>query len=64
MAHEHPDAPRQYGIRLSQETMELVNKIQEFRLRTKQSTTLGAIVEDAIGIYFDRLVAEGAISDE
>lgn len=44
--------------------MELVSAIQEFRLRTKQSTTLAAIVEDAIGVYYDRLVDEGAIPDD
>ena len=64
MAQEHPDAPKQFGIRLSQETMELVSAIQEFRIRTKQPTTLASIVEDAIGLYYDTLVAEGAITDD
>jgi hypothetical protein len=64
MANEHPDAPKQFGIRLSAETMELVNEIQEFRIRTNQPTTLAAIVEDAISIYYDRLVEEGAIPPE
>jgi len=64
MASEHPDAPKQFGIRLSQETMELVSEIQEFRQRTNQPTTLAAIVEDAIGIYYDALVEEGAIKEE
>ncbi len=64
MASEHPDAPKQFGIRLSQDTMELVSAIQEFRQRTKQPTTLAAIVEDAIGVYYDRLVEEGAIPDD
>lgn len=41
--------------------MELVSEIQEFRRRTNQSTTLAAIVEDAIGVYYDRLVEEGAL---
>ena len=61
MANEHPDAPKQFGIRLSAETMELVSAIQEFRQRTNQPTTLASIVEDALGIYYDTLVEEGAI---
>ena len=61
MTKEHPDAPKQFGIRLNQETMELVSEIQEFRERTNQPTTLSSIVEDAIGVYHDRLVEEGAI---
>ena len=61
MTNDHPDAPRQFGIRLSEETMELVSAIQEFRQRTNQPTTLAAIVEDAIGVYYDRLEAEGAL---
>ena len=64
MASEHPDAPKQFGIRLNQDTMELVSAIQEFRIRTKQPTTLASIVEDAIGVYYDTLVAEGAITDD
>ena len=64
MAKEHPDAPKQFGIRLSEETMELVSAIQEFRQRTNQPITLAAIVEDAIGIYYDTLVDEGAIPEE
>ena len=63
MASEHPDAPKQFGIRLNQDTMELVSAIQEFRQRTNQPTTLAAIVEDAIGVYYDRLVEEGAIDE-
>ena len=61
MASDHPDAPKQFGIRLNQDTMELVSEIQEFRRRTNHSTTLAAIVEDAIGVYYDRLVEEGAL---
>lgn len=61
MASEHPDAPKQFGIRLSQETLDLVSEIQEFRQRTNQPTTLASIVEDAIGVYYDRLEAEGAL---
>ena len=64
MASEHPDAPKQFGIRLSAETLELVNAIQEFRKRTNQSTTLASIVEDAIEVYYEDLVEEGAISDD
>jgi hypothetical protein len=61
---DHPDAPRQFGVRLNQETLELVSEIQEFRLRTQQSPTLSAIVEDAIETYYARLVEEGAINDK
>ena len=64
MANEHPDAPKQFGIRLSEETMELVSAIQKFRQRTNQPTTLSSIVEDAIQCHYNRLVKEGAISDE
>ena len=61
--NDHPDAPKQFGIRLSDETMELVTAIQQHRKRTNQPTTLAAIVEDAIQCHFNRLVSEGAISD-
>jgi predicted transcriptional regulator len=61
MASEHPDAPKQFGIRLSDEIMELVSEIQEFRQRTHQPTTLSSIVEDAIGVYYNHLEAEGAL---
>ena len=64
MANEHPDAPKQFGIRLSDDTMELVSAIQEFRQRTNQPTTLAAIVEDAIQCHYNRLVNEGAIYGE
>jgi len=63
VANEHPDAPKQFGIRLSDETMELVSAIQEYRKRTNQPTTLAAIVEDAIQCHYNRLVKEGAIPD-
>jgi hypothetical protein len=63
MAHDHPDAPKQFGIRISDDTMELVSAIQEFRRRTNQSLTLAAIVEDAIDLYYARLVEEGAINE-
>ena len=61
---QHPDAPKQYGIRITDEVMELVAKIQECRKQSNQSTTLAAIVEDAIGLYYDHLVEAGSISDD
>ena len=64
MAHDHPDAPKQFGIRLSDDTMQLVSEIQEFRQRTNQPITLAAIVEDAIRCHYNRLVKEGAIPDD
>lgn len=63
MASQHPDAPKQFGIRLSDEVMELVSAIQKFRRRTNQSTTLASIVEDAIEVYYEDLVEEGAITE-
>jgi hypothetical protein len=63
MAHDHPDAPKQYGIRLSEETMKQVSEIQHFRQRTNQPITLAAIVEDAIQCHYNRLVSEGAIPE-
>ena len=59
--NDHPDAPKQFGIRLSEETMKLVSQIQHFRQRTNQPITLSSIVEDAISIYYDTLEKEGAI---
>jgi hypothetical protein len=64
MTKQHPDAPKQYGIRLGDEVMDLVSAIQEFRLRTQQSPTLTSVVEDAIRVYYDRLVEEGAINEK
>ncbi len=64
MANDHPDAPKQFGIRLSNGAMEQVSAIQQFRIRTSQSPTLSSLVEDAIGVYYDRLVEEGAINDK
>ena len=55
---------KQYGIRLSDEVMELVSRIQEFRLRSQQSPTLAAVVEDAIKAYYDLLVERGHINDK
>ena len=63
MASEHPDAPKQFGIRLSDEVMELVSAIQEHRKTTNQPTTLSVVVEDAIRCHYNRLVREGVISD-
>ena len=64
MANEHPDAHKQFGIRLSDETMELVSAIQEHRKRTNQPTTLAAIVEDALEVYYEDLVESGEIQDD
>jgi hypothetical protein len=64
MAHEHPDAPKQFGIRLSDEVMELVSAIQGHRKTTNKPTTLSAVVEDAIRCHYNRLVKEGAITDD
>jgi NTP pyrophosphatase (non-canonical NTP hydrolase) len=64
MAHDHPDAPKQFGIRLSEETMELVSAIQEYRKRSNQPSSLAAIVESAIQCHYARLVKEGAITDD
>jgi len=64
MANEHPDAPKQFGIRLSDDTMELVSAIQEFRQRTNQPTPLSSIVEDAIQCHYNRLEAEGALYEK
>jgi len=64
MASDHPDSPKQYGIRLSEDTMELVSAIQEHRKRSNQSTSLSAVVEDAIQCHYNRLVSEGAIREQ
>ncbi|MEA5421958.1 hypothetical protein [Synechococcus sp. CCY9202] len=64
MARQHTDAPKQFGIRLSDQVMELVSEIQEFRLHNQQSPTLSSIVEDAINVYYDCLVEKGAINDK
>ena len=61
--NDHPDAPKQFGIRLSEETMKLVSEIQHFRQRTNQPITLSSIVEDAIQCHYNRLVNEGAIKE-
>lgn len=62
--NDHPDAPKQFGIRLSEETMKLVSEIQHHRQRTNQSLTLASIVEDAIRCHYNRLVNEDAIKHD
>jgi len=64
MAKEHPEAPRQFGIRLSEETMELVSTIQDYRRKSNEPFTLAAIVEEAIECYYDQLVEQGHIEDD
>ena len=64
MVKDHPDAPKQYGLRISAETMELVAEIQEHRKRINQPITLASIVEDALEAYYDLLVEQGAINDK
>jgi hypothetical protein len=64
MAQDHPDAPRQFGIRLNAETLQLVSAIQEHRKTTNQATTLSSVVEDAIRCHYNHLVREGAITDD
>ena len=62
--NDHPDAPKQFGIRLSEDTMKLVSHIQHFRQRTNQPITLSSIVEDAIQGHYNRLVNGGAIKND
>jgi len=64
MVKDHPDAPKQFGIRLSDEIMEMVSAIQKFRQSNNQSTTLSSIVEDALEVYYEDLVESGEIQDE
>ena len=64
MASKHPDAPKQFGIRLSDEVMGMVSAIQEYRKQTNQPITLSAVVEDAIRCHYNRLVKEGAIHEQ
>ena len=64
MASEYPDAPKQFGIRLSAEIMEMVAAIQQFRQSNNQSTTLSSIVEDALEVYYEDLVESGEIQDK
>ena len=64
MVKDIPDAPKQFGIRLSDEIMEMVSAIQKFRQRNNQSTTLSSIVEDALEVYYEDLVESGEIQDD
>ena len=64
MVKEHPDAPKQFGIRISDEVMELVAAIQEYRKLNSQPFTLAAVVESAIQCHYARLVKEGAIEED
>jgi hypothetical protein len=64
MVKEHPDAPKQFGIRISDDVMELVAEIQEYRKLNSQSFTLAAVVESAIQCHYARLVKEGAIEED
>jgi hypothetical protein len=61
MPSEHPDAPKQFGIRLSNEVMTLVSEIQEHRKQINKPITLAAVVEDAIRCHYNRLVKEGDV---
>jgi hypothetical protein len=63
MAKEIPDAPKQFGIRLSEETMNLVSVIQDYLRKNNEPFTLAAIVEEAIECYYDQLVEQGHIED-
>jgi hypothetical protein len=44
--------------------MELVSEIQEFPQRINQASTLVSIVESAIQCHYNRLVKEGAITED
>lgn len=61
---DHPDAPKQYGIRISDEVMELVSVIQDYRRLNSEPSALAAVVEDAIEAYYDLLVEQGKINDQ
>ena len=63
MANNHPDAPKQFGIRLREEAMEVVSEIQLDRQRTNQTITLTPIGEDAIQCHYNRLANEDAIKN-
>lgn len=64
MAYDHPDSPKQFGIRLSEETMKLVSEVQHYRQRTNQPITLSAVVEDAIRCHHSLLIKEGALPND
>ena len=59
VANQHPDAPKQFGVRLSDEILEMISKIQEYRKKNNQPTTLSAIVEDAIEEMYQCLIVSG-----
>ncbi len=61
MAHDHPDAPKQFGIRLSPEILEMVSKIQVYRKKHNHPTSLSSIVEDAIEEMYDFMIKNGAL---
>lgn len=63
MSSDHPEAPKQYGIRLSEDVMSLVSEIQEYRKRNNQSFTLAAVVESAIRCHYQKLLRDGVIPD-
>lgn len=64
MAKEVPDAPKQFGVRLSGETMELVSTIQDYRRKNNKPFTLAAVVEVAIEVYYEHLLEQGHIKEE
>ena len=64
MTSDHPDAPKQFGIRISDEVMELVSAIQAARKINNQPITLAAVVEDSIKCHYNRLLKEGAIPND
>jgi hypothetical protein len=64
MANDHPDAPKQFGIRLHPDVMEMVSRIQDYRRKNNHPTTLSSIVEDAIEQMFDLMVEDGIIEPE
>jgi predicted DNA-binding protein len=64
MAQDHPDAPKQFSVRLCDEVMAMVGKIQEYRKKHNHPTTLSSIVEDAIEEMYDFMVENGVIEGE
>jgi hypothetical protein len=63
MAIDHPEGPKQYGIRISDEVMSLVSEIQEYRKRNTQSFTLASVVESAIRCHYQKLLKDGVIPE-
>jgi predicted DNA-binding protein len=64
MASEHPDAPKQFSVRLCDEVMEMVTKIQGYRKKHNHPTTLSSIVEDAIEEMYDFMIETGALEED